>query len=222
MARRHGIDTLDLRDVDDLPDTVRGLTAGRGPDSVIDAVGMEAHGSLGSGVAKALQTGAGLLPDALARPMIEKLGVDRLGALHLAISTVRRGGTVSLSGVYGGAVDPMPMMELFDKQVNVRMGQANVRRWIDDLMPLVSDPADPLGVLDLRTHRLPLEDAPRRVRDVPEEAGRRDQDRPRPHPAGHPRAATTRPPRPRSPPTRPRTSRPGAVEGAGPGVTDQP
>jgi threonine dehydrogenase-like Zn-dependent dehydrogenase len=160
MARRHGIDTLDLRDVDDLPDTVRGLTAGRGPDSVIDAVGMEAHGSLGSGVAKALQAGAGLLPDALARPMIKKMGVDRLGALHLAISTVRRGGTVSLSGVYGGAVDPMPMMELFDKQVNMRMGQANVRRWVDDLMPLVSDSADPLGVLDLRTHRLSLEDAP--------------------------------------------------------------
>ncbi|MFH5821520.1 zinc-dependent alcohol dehydrogenase [Georgenia sp. AZ-5] len=160
MARRHGIDTLDVREVEDLPDTVRGLTQGRGPDSVIDAVGMEAHGALGSGVAKALQAGAGLLPDALARPMIKKLGVDRLAALHLAIATVRRGGTISLSGVYGGAVDPMPMMELFDKQVTVRMGQANVRRWLDDLMPLVTDGADPLGVLDLETHRLPLEEAP--------------------------------------------------------------
>jgi threonine dehydrogenase-like Zn-dependent dehydrogenase len=160
MARRHGVDTLDLRDVDDLPDTVRGLTAGRGPDSVIDAVGMEAHGSFGSRVAEAIQKGANLLPDALARPTMKNLGVDRLGALHLAISTVRRGGTISISGIYAGAVDPMPMLELFDKQVNLRMGQANVRRWTEDLMPLVSDPADPLGVLDLRTHRLSLEDAP--------------------------------------------------------------
>ncbi|PFG39842.1 threonine dehydrogenase-like Zn-dependent dehydrogenase [Georgenia soli] len=160
MARRHGIDTIDLRDVDDLPDAVRDLTGGRGPDSVIDAVGMEAHGSLGSGVAKAVQAGANLLPDALARPMIKNVGVDRLGALHLAISTVRRGGTLSLAGIYGGVVDPLPMLELFDKQVNLRMGQANVRRWTDDLMPLVSDPADPLDVLGLRTHRGSLEDGP--------------------------------------------------------------
>ncbi|WP_127130185.1 zinc-dependent alcohol dehydrogenase [Georgenia sp. SYP-B2076] len=157
MARRHGVDTIDLREVTDLPETVRGLTAGRGPDSVIDAVGMEAHGSP---VAKGAQAGAGYLPDLIARPLIKKLGIDRLAALHQALSTVRRGGTVSLSGVYGGAVDPMPMMEMFDKQLTVRMGQANVRRWLDDLMPLVSDPSDPLGVLDLRTHRLPLEDAP--------------------------------------------------------------
>ncbi|MFF0117306.1 zinc-dependent alcohol dehydrogenase [Streptomyces prasinus] len=160
MARRHGIDTLDLRDVDDLPEAVRDLTGGRGPDGVIDAVGMEAHGSLGSSVAEAIQKGANLLPDALARPVIKNLGVDRLGALHLAISTVRRGGTISLSGIYDGVVDPVPMLELFDKQVNLRMGQANVRHWTDDLMPLVSDPADPLGVLDLRTHRLSLEDGP--------------------------------------------------------------
>ncbi|WP_081240817.1 zinc-dependent alcohol dehydrogenase [Streptomyces viridosporus] len=157
MARRHGIATLDLRDVDDLPEAVRDLTGGRGPDSVIDAVGMEAHGSR---VAEAIQKGANLLPDALARPMLKNLGVDRLGALRLAISTVRRGGTISLSGIYGGVVDPVPMLELFDKQVNLRMGQANVRHWTDTLMPLVSDPADPLGVLDLRTHRLSLEDGP--------------------------------------------------------------
>lgn len=54
----------------------------------------------------------------------------------------------------------MPLMDMFDKQLNLRMGQANVRRWIDDVLPLVSDPADPLGVLDLRTHRMSLEDAP--------------------------------------------------------------
>jgi threonine dehydrogenase-like Zn-dependent dehydrogenase len=157
MARRHGVDTLDLREVDDLPDAVRALTGGRGPDSVIDAVGMEAHGSP---VAEALHAGANLLPDALARPVFKKLGVDRLAALLTAIELVRRGGTLSVSGVYGGARDPLPMLQLFDKQVTVRMGQANVRRWVDDLLPLVSDPADPLGVLDLRTHRIALEDAP--------------------------------------------------------------
>ncbi|RPF28385.1 zinc-dependent alcohol dehydrogenase [Georgenia muralis] len=157
MARRHGVDTLDLREVDDLPDAVRALTGGRGPDSVIDAVGMEAHGSP---VAEALHAGANLLPDALARPVFKKLGVDRLAALLTAIELVRRGGTLSVSGVYGGARDPLPMLQLFDKQVTVRMGQANVRRWVDDLLPLVSDAADPLGVLDLRTHRIALEDAP--------------------------------------------------------------
>ncbi|WP_029251846.1 zinc-dependent alcohol dehydrogenase [Paraoerskovia marina] len=158
MARRHGIETLDLRDVDDVAGAVRDLTSGRGPDAVIDAVGMEAHGAPVAGV---IQRGAALLPDVLARPAIEKAGIDRLAALRTAISSVRRGGTVSVSGVYGGAVDPLPMMEMFDKQLTVRMGQANVRRWIDDVLPLVSDPADPLGVLDLRTHRMSLHDAPR-------------------------------------------------------------
>jgi len=157
MARQHGIDTLDLREVDDLPAAVRELTDGRGPDAVIDAVGMEAHGSP---VSETLQKGASVLPGVVGRPLIERAGIDRLAALRSAITAVRRGGTVSLSGVYGGAVDPLPLMEMFDKQLTVRMGQANVRRWIDDTLPLVSDPDDPLGVLDLRTHRLPLEDAP--------------------------------------------------------------
>ena len=68
--------------------------------------------------------------------LIEKAGVDRLAALHAAIDTVRRGGTISISGVYGGMVDPMPMMTLFDKQIQLRMGQANVKRWVDDILPL--------------------------------------------------------------------------------------
>ncbi|GHG47860.1 glutathione-dependent formaldehyde dehydrogenase [Flavimobilis marinus] len=157
MAARHGIETLDMSATDDLVAAVREMTEGRGPDSVIDAVGMEAHGSP---ALKGIQMGATFLPDAIARPMIKKMGIDRLAALHAAIALVRRGGTISLSGVYGGMVDPMPMMELFDKQVTMRMGQANVRRWVDDIMPLVQDSSDPLGVLDLRTHRVALEDAP--------------------------------------------------------------
>jgi threonine dehydrogenase-like Zn-dependent dehydrogenase len=118
---------------------------------------MEAHGAP---LGKLAQQLAGLLPDAVATQLIEKAGVDRLSVLHTAIDAVRRGGTISLSGVYGGAVDPMPMMDLFDKQIQLRMGQANVKRWIDELMPFVQDEADPLGVEDLATHRLPLDEAP--------------------------------------------------------------
>ena len=77
-----------------------------------------------------------------------------------AIDLVRRGGTVSLSGVYAGVADPMPLMTMFDKQLAFRMGQCNVQRWIDTLLPLVEDPADPLGTEDLVTHRVPLEEAP--------------------------------------------------------------
>ncbi len=160
MAARHGVEALDLRELsgsDQVAEAVRGLTGGRGADGVVDAVGMEAHGSpMSHGAHRAMMH----LPDAVAAPMIEKAGFDRLAALHAAISSARRGGTVSVSGVYGGAVDPMPLMEIFDKQLTIRTGQCNVRRWVDDLMPLVTDPADPLGVLDLRTHRLPLESAP--------------------------------------------------------------
>ncbi len=159
MAARHGIDVLNLDELGDgLLETIRERTAGRGPDAVIDAVGMEAHGAP---IGKLAQQLAGLLPDAVAQKLQETAGVDRLSVLHLAIDTVRRGGTISLSGVYGGSADPMPMMDLFDKQIQLRMGQANVKRWIEDILPLLSEDGDPLGVEDLATHRLPLADAPR-------------------------------------------------------------
>ena len=156
-ARARGVETLDLNDTDDLVETVRDLTAGRGPDAVIDAVGMEAHGSP---VGKLAHQMASLLPDALAAKMIETAGVDRLNAFHLAIELVRRGGTISLAGVYGGMADPLPMLTLFDKQLQLRMGQANVRRWVGDILPLLTDD-DPLGVDTFATHHLPLADAPR-------------------------------------------------------------
>ena len=79
--------------------------------------------------------------------------------MQSAVDAVRRGGTISLSGVYGGMADPMPMMTLFDKQVQLRMGQANVKRWVPDILPLLTDD-DPLGVDGFATHRLPLEAAP--------------------------------------------------------------
>jgi threonine dehydrogenase-like Zn-dependent dehydrogenase len=162
-----GFDVFDLSsfdDQDDLVEALRDETDGRGPDAVIDAVGMEAHGSP---VTKAAQTMVGLLPDAVAERLMMTAGVDRLAALELAIAAVRRGGTISLSGVYGGEADPLPMMTLFDKQIQLRMGQANVRRWVDDILPLLVD-ADPLGVDGFATHRLPLDDAPSAYRDFQE------------------------------------------------------
>ncbi|MEE1754748.1 zinc-dependent alcohol dehydrogenase [Streptomyces sp. SP18CS02] len=158
-ARARGVEAIDLRGHDgrdELVDAVRARTKGRGPDAVIDAVGTEAHGSP---VARAQQNVAGLMPKAWAARLHQKAGADRLAALYLAIDLVRRGGTISLSGVYGGAADPLPMMTLFDKQIQLRMGQANVRRWVDDILPLLVD-EDPLGVDDFATHHLPLTDAP--------------------------------------------------------------
>ncbi|MEU7427585.1 zinc-dependent alcohol dehydrogenase [Streptomyces sp. NPDC040750] len=158
-ANRRGVETYDLRTFDDekaLVNAIRDETGGRGPDAVIDAVGTEAHGSA---AAKLAQSATALLPRKLSAPLAERFSVDRLGALHMAIDLVRRGGTISLSGVYGGMADPLPMLTLFDKQIQMRMGQANVRRWSDDIMPYLTD-EDPLGVQDFATHRLPLAEAP--------------------------------------------------------------
>jgi threonine dehydrogenase-like Zn-dependent dehydrogenase len=156
-ARALGVDVVDLREHgDDLADVVRDLTDGRGPDAVIDAAGMEAHGSPATKLAQQM---ASMLPSAVAAPVMKKAGIDRMAALHSAIDLVRRGGTVSVIGVYGGMVDPMPMMQMFDKQVQLRMGQANVKRWVDDILPLLTDD-DPLGVESFATHHLPLDQAP--------------------------------------------------------------
>ncbi|MBN0972403.1 MULTISPECIES: zinc-dependent alcohol dehydrogenase [Gordonia] len=156
-AEARGIETVNFDAVDNVGDAIRDLTGGLGTDSVIDAVGMEAHGSP---VNKALQSVVGLLPDAVARKAMSEVGTDRLGALYSAIDIVKRGGTISLSGVYGGAADPLPMLTMFDKQIRLHMGQANVKRWVDDIMPLLTDD-DPLGVDTFATHELPLSEAPK-------------------------------------------------------------
>jgi threonine dehydrogenase-like Zn-dependent dehydrogenase len=158
MAERNGITTINHEEIDgDISDHLRELTDGRGPDSAIDAVGMEAHGA---GSAELLQKAAGLLPDAVAAKMTEKAAVDRLSALLACIDSVRRGGTVSISGVYGGQLDPLPMMQIFDKGLQLRMGQAHVKQWTDQILPLLEGDDDPLGVDDLTTHQWPLEKAP--------------------------------------------------------------
>jgi threonine dehydrogenase-like Zn-dependent dehydrogenase len=157
-ARKRGVEVMDLLDHDDdLGDAIREITDGRGPDAVIDAVGMEAHGSP---AARLMLQVTSHLPDAVAAPMAKVAGVDQLNAVYSAIDIVRRGGTISLIGVYGGMADPMPLMTMFDKQIQLRMGQANVKRWVPDIMPLLTDD-DPLGVEDFATHVVPLADAPK-------------------------------------------------------------
>ena len=158
-----GAETIQLDEVtsEKVPDLVRDLTDGRGADAVIDAVGMEAHGSP---IAEAAQKALALLPKKVQGAVMMRAGIDRLEALYLAIESVRRGGTVSISGVYGGAADPLPMMQLFDKQLQLRMGQANVRRWSDDILRLLEQDEDQLGVEDFATHHLPLDEAPEAYR----------------------------------------------------------
>jgi threonine dehydrogenase-like Zn-dependent dehydrogenase len=157
LARRYEIEAVDLADGTDAAEAIRELTDGRGADSTIEAVGMEAHGAP---VASFAQRATGLLPDALARPVFEHAGIDRMRALFDAFAATRRGGTVSIVGVYGGQLDPFPMMDVFDKGLTLRMGQAHVKRWVDDILPLLSD-GDPLGTEDFATHKLPLDEAPR-------------------------------------------------------------
>jgi threonine dehydrogenase-like Zn-dependent dehydrogenase len=161
-ARARGAEVIALDEVDDLGEEVRSRTHGRGADSVVDAVGMEAHGSP---VAEMGQKLFNRLPKRLSAKMMSVAGVDRMAAIYTAIDAVRRGGTISLSGVYGGQSDPMPMLTLFDKQIQLRMGQANVKRWVEDIMPLLVEDSDPLGTEDFATHRVPLSEAPTAYRN---------------------------------------------------------
>ncbi|MGY1713266.1 alcohol dehydrogenase catalytic domain-containing protein [Geodermatophilus sp. SYSU D01106] len=163
-ATARGTEVISSTDQDDVVGEIREKTDGRGADAVIDAVGMEAHGSTGAQLA---QKATAILPDALMAQVMKVAGIDRLAAFNTAIEAVRRGGTVSLSGVYGGATDPVPLMRMFDKQVQLRMGQANVWRWVPDILPLLAD-GDPLGVDDFATHRVPLEQAPQAYADFRE------------------------------------------------------
>lgn len=157
MAGRHGVETVDANAVDDVIGYLRDQTEGRGPDSVIDAVGMESHGDP---LQWAGQQAAAKLPSSLAEPMALKFGIDRLNTLLSSVYGVRRGGTVSLSGVYGGAVDPLPMVDIFDRHITLRVGQCNVKRWVDDIMPYLTGDSDPLGTEDMATHHMTLDQAP--------------------------------------------------------------
>ena len=154
-ARRRGTEVIGTTKKDEVVRQIRDATNGRGADSVIDAVGMESHGNP---IATAVQKATAIVPDAIMERVMQVAGIDRLAALNTALEAVRRGGTVSLSGVYGGATDPLPLMRMFDKQIQLRMGQANVWRWVPDILPILTE-GDPLGVDEFATHRVPLEQA---------------------------------------------------------------
>jgi threonine dehydrogenase-like Zn-dependent dehydrogenase len=138
-------ETLDYEEVDSVLDTLRDMTGGRGPDSCIDAVGMEAHGTtLDAKYDKAKQT--------------VRLGTDRPHALREAIQACRKGGTVSIPGVYGGVLDKVPFGAAFGKGLTLKMGQTHVMRYMRPLLERIQN-----GEIDpsrLITHRLGLDDAP--------------------------------------------------------------
>ena len=121
MAERHGIETIDMRDLSekDVTETIRDRTMDWVPTARSKPSEWEAHGNPAPVIA---QRAAGLLPDAISSRMIQKVGVDRMSALTSAIAAVRRGGTVSISGVYGGWPTQC-QMTMFDKGLTIRMGQ---------------------------------------------------------------------------------------------------
>jgi len=145
MAARHGVEPLDATQFDSPGDVIAAiehLTKGRGADSVIDAVGMDAAGSA---------------PDRVLQTL--KMQPDRLIGLRQALGSVRRGGTVSVIGVYSMWFPSFPIGDLFDKQITIRWGQANVRRWTDDILEVLRS-GDPWDAAGLVTNQAPLESAP--------------------------------------------------------------
>ncbi|HEV7786853.1 MAG TPA: zinc-dependent alcohol dehydrogenase [Thermoanaerobaculia bacterium] len=145
LARTWGrAETLDYEEVDSVVDVLRDMTGGRGPDSCIDAVGMEAHGTtLDARYDKAKQA--------------VRLGTDRPHALREAIQACRKAGTVSIPGVYGGFLDKVPFGAAFGKGLTLKMGQTHVMRYMKPLLEHIQN-----GEIDpsrLITHRLCLDDA---------------------------------------------------------------
>jgi threonine dehydrogenase-like Zn-dependent dehydrogenase len=145
MAREAcGAETIDYEAVD-VHDTLREMTAHRGPDAVIDAVGMEAH-----------TPGPLHAYDRVKQAMM--LETDRPIALRQAIQAVRNGGVVSVAGVYGGFIDKMPMGAIVNRSLTVRSGQTHVQRYLHPLLERVQQgEIDPSFVI---THRLPIDEAP--------------------------------------------------------------
>lgn len=145
MAREQGkAETLDYTG-ENVVERLREMTGGRGPDACIDSVGMEAHG---------------FTPDALYDQLKQtlKLETDRPHALREAIQACRKGGTVSIPGVYGGLLDKVPFGAAFGKGLTFKMGQTHVHKYLHPLLELIQNGSiDPSFVI---THRMQLEDAP--------------------------------------------------------------
>jgi threonine dehydrogenase-like Zn-dependent dehydrogenase len=145
MAREHsGADTIDYEE-QDVVETLKEMTGGRGPDKVIDAVGMEAHSPrIDYGIDRAKQA--------------VKIQTDRPNALREAIMACRSGGIVSVIGVYSGFVDTFPMGAVMNRSLTIRAGQAHVQRYLEPLLQRIqAGDIDPTFVI---THRMSLADAP--------------------------------------------------------------
>jgi threonine dehydrogenase-like Zn-dependent dehydrogenase len=147
MAREHGnAETINYEQTDSVVETLRDMTGGLGPDACIDAVGMEAHGH---GLEYAYDRGKQAM-------MLE---TDRPIVLREVLTACRKGGRVSIPGVYGGWVDKIPFGALMNKGLTIKTGQTHVQRYLGPLLGKIQNGAiDPSFVI---THRLPLEDAPR-------------------------------------------------------------
>ncbi|HEX3158772.1 MAG TPA: zinc-dependent alcohol dehydrogenase [Gemmatimonadaceae bacterium] len=145
LAEQAGAETLDYEHTDDLVEALKQLTAGRGPDHCIDAVGMEAHGH-----------SVDARMDRVKQAM--RLEMDRANVLRQAIQACGKGGTVSVAGVYAGPIDKFPYGAAFAKGLQLRGGQCHVHRYMRPLLELVARGAiDPVAII---THRVGLEDAP--------------------------------------------------------------
>ncbi len=141
MAEAGGAITINHDEVEDVLECIKVHTGGRGPDAAIDAVGMEAHGSVYDKVKQSL-----------------KLENDRAYALRQAMRAVRKGGVLSVPGVYSGFVDKVPFGAVFAKGVTIKQGQTHMHRYLRPLLGLIEDgKIDPSFVI---THRVPLTEAP--------------------------------------------------------------
>ncbi|MES3037356.1 MAG: zinc-dependent alcohol dehydrogenase [Bdellovibrionota bacterium] len=145
MAKEGGAETINFDDADSVLDELNFLTGGRGPDSCIDAVGMEAHGHTVTASMDRVKAAVGL-------------ATDRPDALRQAIQACKKGGTVSIPGVYGGFLDKVPFGAAFGKGLTFKMGQTHVQKYMQPLLDLIiGEQIDPSFVI---THRLSIDDGP--------------------------------------------------------------
>src|SRR5690606_5928468 len=143
-AAAGGADTLHYEEVEDVA-ALRQLTGGQGPDACIDAVGLEAHG-----------TTVDAWYDKAKTSML--LATDRAHVIRQAIGACRKGGTVSIPGVYGGWLDKFPLGAAFAKGLTLKMGQTHKHKYMPVLLERIErGDIDPSFVI---THRIGLEDAP--------------------------------------------------------------
>jgi threonine dehydrogenase-like Zn-dependent dehydrogenase len=146
IAREHtGAETLNYEDIDSVPEALKELTGGRGPDACIDAVGMESHHH-------------GPLYAYDRAKQAARMETDRAFALREAIMSCRNGGIVSVIGVYGGFVDKFPMGQLMNRGISIKTGQCHVQRYLRPLLERIQEgQIDPSFVI---THKIPLSQAP--------------------------------------------------------------